>query len=331
MTLFIAPLIQYGLVLFSVAILSTIIFRLLLTRSTVFSPSRVAFASAFLAAGALLSLFLTLRYQFHAGGTQWYLAQDYFDPKNMSFLHFLGKNSHELLGFLIPGHLLDRCLILVAVFFCILQTIDRKCDTITILLFTSVSLVICCSVARLYPYGGVRQCLFLAPVFALFLGVSFAEVLRRIKGSMQLVAVAAVLTLIVFSLFRGTLSERPYREIEDTQSILKELDKSSTSNDQVWVNHDAVAAFEFYRRDKDPRFIYGSYHSDPSEYMPEVRRSIDQQTNRLWLVFSHLTQASDRAEEQLILDPLSSEWNVHRVLAPTNTALYVAYRKSPHG
>jgi hypothetical protein len=92
-----------------------------------------------------------------------------------------------------------------------------------------------------------------------------------------------------------------------------------------------VAAFEFYKRDKDPRFLYGNYHADPREYIPELRGSIDQQTNRVWLVFSHLTQASDRAEEQLILDSLSSEWNVHRVLAPTNTALYVADRKYPHG
>jgi uncharacterized membrane protein len=329
--LFIAPLIQYGLVLFSFAILSTTIFRLLLTRRTAFSPSRVAVASAFLAAGGLLSMFLTLRYQFHAGGTQWYLTQEYFDPKTMSSLHFLTKNSHELLVFLIPGHLLDQCLILGAAFFCILQTLDRKCDTITILFFTSASLVICCSVARLYPYGGVRQCLFLAPVFALFLGISFAEVLQRIKGSMQPVAAAALLAFIACSLLRGAHSERPYGEIEDTQSILKELANSSASNDQVWVNHDAVAAFEFYRHDKDPRFIYGSYHEDPREYIPELCRSIDDQTNRFWLVFSHLTQASDRAEEQLILDSLSSEWNVHRVLAPTNTALYVAYRKNPHG
>jgi uncharacterized membrane protein len=330
-TLFIAPLIQYGLVLFSVAILSTIVFRLLLTRSTVFSPSRLAIASAFLAAGGVLSLLLTLRYQFQAGGTQWYLVQQYFDPKTVSFLAFLKKNSHELLVFIIPGHLADLCMIVAAIVFCIRQILVRKVDTITILFFTSLSLVICCSVARLYPFGGIRQCLFLAPVFALFLGTSFAEILLRIKTSMQPVAVVILLALITFSLLRGTLSERPYGEIEDTQSILKELAKSSASSDQVWVNHDAVAAFEFYMHDKDPRFVYGSYHSNLNDYMPELRGSIAQQTNRLWIVFSHLTQASDRAERQLILDSLSSEWNVRPVLTPTNTALYVAYRKIPDG
>ena len=53
--LFTAPLIQYGLVLFSVAILATVIVRLLLTRDTVFSLSSAAIGSALLAAGGLLS------------------------------------------------------------------------------------------------------------------------------------------------------------------------------------------------------------------------------------------------------------------------------------
>jgi uncharacterized membrane protein len=325
--LFIAPLIQYGLVLFALAILSTIAFRFLLTRGACFSLSRAVIASAFLAAGGLLSFFLTLRYQFHAGRTQWYLAGNYFDPKTMSFLHFLSTTSSGLLSFLIPGRVIDLCFVVGAFSFCILQALRRKYDTVTLLVLTSVLITICASVARVYPYGGVRQCLFLAPVVALFAGVAFADLLERIKGSLQPVAIAGFMVLIVLSLFRGTLKEWPYGEIEDTRSILKELAKSMAPNDQVWVNHDAVAAFQFYLQRKDPRFIYGKFHADANEYNPELLGSIDPHSDRLWLVFSHLEQASDRGEEQLIVNSLRPGWDVHSVIAPTNTELYVAQRR----
>jgi hypothetical protein len=325
--LFIVPLVQYGLVFFSFAILTTILGRLLLTRGSPLSWSRAGIASACFVAGGLLSFYLTVRYQFHAGGTQWYLAGNYFDPKMIGLLPFLGTNTRALLSFLMPGHLLGLCFVVGTLISFILQAIDRKWNTITLLLISSILVTMCASVVRLYPYGGIRQCLFLAPVLALFAGVSFADILDRIKGTAQLVAAICLMAVIVVSLFRGTLHEWPYREVEDTQSILKELARSSAQDDQVWVNHDAVAAFEFYQHEKDPRFIYGKYHADARDYLPDLSKSIDPHTTRLWLVFSHLSQSSDRTEAQLILNSLSSEWNVLRVLAPTNTALYVANRK----
>jgi hypothetical protein len=231
------------------------------------------------------------------------------------------------LRFLMPGHLLGLCFVVAALIFCIMQALDRKWNTITLLTFTSVFITFCASVVRLYPYGGVRQCLFLAPVLALFAGLSFANLVERIKGPLRFIAFVGLLAVAVFSLFRAIRNEWPYREVEDTQSILKELARSSAQDDQVWVNHDAVAAFEFYQHEKDPRFIYGKFHPDARDYLPDLSKSIDSHTNRVWLVFSHLTQSSDRAEAQLILNSLSSEWNVQRVLEPVNTALYVANRK----
>lgn len=323
-----APLIQYGLVLFAFAILSTIGLRLLLTRDTCFRLSHLVIASAFLAAGGLLSFLLTLRYQFQPGRTPWYLAANYFDPKTMSLLRFLSTNFKGLLSFLIPGQLIVLCFVFGAVIFCITQARARKCDAITLLVLTSMSITICASVARVYPYGGIRQCLFLVPVLTLFAGVVFADLLQRLKGSLQPAATLGLMALILLSGYRGMLRQWPYGEYEDTQSILKELAKSSAPNDQVWVNHDAVAAFEFYLRGKDPRFIYGKFHADPQEYVPELLGAVDRRSNRLWLVFSHLQQPSDRYEEQLIVNSLRSDWAVHPVIAPTNAALYVADRRT---
>jgi hypothetical protein len=327
--LFVAPLVQYGLVFFGFAILSTLVLRLLLSRDSCFRMAHAVIAAASLAAGGMLSFFLTLRYQFKPGGTPWYLAPQYFDRKTMSLLHFLFTNSFQLLRFLMPGHVVKLLFILAAVIFCIGQLIARKVDLITLLLLTSLSITMGASVARMYPYGGVRQCLFLAPVLALFAGVVFSELLQRLKGPARPVVTAAVMALVVGSLCRGTLRDSPYKEFEDTKTILRELAKSIGPNDQVWVNHDAVDAFKFYQGERDPRFIYGTFHVKASEYTPELLRSFDQNSDRLWLVFSHLEQPSDRAEEQLIVNSLPPRWEVHSVVAPTNAELYVAYRRSP--
>jgi hypothetical protein len=232
-----------------------------------------------------------------------------------------------LLSFLIFGHAAYLCFVFGAVIFCILQALTRKYNSITLLVFTSVLITICASVARVYPYGGVRQCLFLAPILALFAGVVFADLLQRLKGTLQPVASVALMVLILLSLYRGVLQRWPYQEFEDTQSVIKELARSSAPNDQVWVNHDAVAAFEFYLPKKDPRFIYGNFHADAEDYIPELFGSIDRHSDRLWLVFSHLEQPSDRAEEQLIVNSLHASWDVHELVAATNAELYVAHRR----
>lgn len=326
--LFFVPLVQYGLVLLAFAVLSTIILRLLFARDTCFRLSHVVIGSIFLAAGGLLSFVLTLRYQFQPGKGQWYLVSNYFDSKTMSLLRFLGQNSKGLLNFIIPEHVVTLCFVVAAVIFCIAQARSRKVDPITLLVFTSLSITFCASLAKLYPYGGIRQCLFLAPGLILFAGVAFADLLQWVKGFWRAIVTIGFLAVILVSGYRGVLSQWPYREYEDTVSILAELAKSSAPSDQVWVNHDAVDAFQFYLPQKDPRFTYGIFHADPKEYVPELFGSINPHSDRIWLVFSHLQQPSDHAEEQLIVDSLRSGWDVRSVIAPTNTELFVAYRKT---
>jgi uncharacterized membrane protein len=326
--LFFAPVVQYGLVFFSFGILCTIVLRLLLTRDTCFKLSHVVIASIFLAGGGLFSFLLTVRYQFHPGQGQWYLAASYFDPKAMSLVRFLATNSKGILSFFIPGQLVTLCLAIGAIIFCVEQVRTRKVDTIALLLFTSVSITMCASIVKLYPYGGIRQCLFLSPVVILFAGVVLADLVRRVKGSQQPIVAVAFMVLIFFSGDRGMLRLWPYGEYEDTQSILRELAKESAPNDEVWVNHDAVEAVDFYLQAKDPRFVYGNFHKDPNEYISEVFGEIDPRRDRVWLVFSHLQQPSDSYEKQLIVSTLESGWDVHPVITPTNAALYVADRRT---
>jgi hypothetical protein len=323
--LFLAPLIQYGLVLFALGILATIGLLLLLSRSTRFRLSHAVIASASLGAGGLLSLFLTLRYQLAVRQFQGYLAANYFDSKTTSLLSFLAGNSYGLLRFLLPGRVVGLCFVIGAIIFCVGQVRRRKCDPVAILTFTSVLITIGASLARAYPYGGIRQCLFLAPVLALFAGVAFADLLEGFRGPHRQAAVLGVMALIFLSGGRGILKSSPYGEVEDIRSVLKELEQSSAPNDQVYVHPGASPAVDFYVQGKDRRFVYGKDHYyHPQEYVPELLASIDRHTDRIWLLFAH----SHGPEEKGIVDSLRSGWNVQRVFAASGATLYVAHRGS---
>jgi uncharacterized membrane protein len=324
--MFFAPLTQYGLVFLAAAILGTMLLRCIATKDTRFRFGQVVLGSFFLACGAVVSYVLTLRYQFRPGKGQWYLAANYFDPKSMGLLHFLATNSKQVVSFFIPGQIVAVCFVLAATIFCWKQFRTRHFETITLVVVLSFALTICASLLKMYPYGGIRQCLFLAPGLILFAGVAFGGIVQSLQKQRRLAVVLAVLVLILLSGYRGLLKQWPYKEYEDTVSILKELSRSCAPSDEVWVNHDAVEAVDFYLQGRDRRFVYGTYQKDPREYIPELSSTINPHTKRLWLVFSHLQQPSDLSEEQFIVQGLSPEWTVRPVIAPTNAALYFAQR-----
>jgi uncharacterized membrane protein len=326
---FLAPLVQYGLVFFSAGVLGAIVLLLVFRRASGFTLRHAVLAAGFLAAGVLPSFFLTLRYQFHAGSTPWYLAESYFDPRKQSLLQFVQVNARALLSFLIPGRVIDLCIVLAVLIFSAYQLFKRNLHPVLLLAVTTLSIHIAVSIVRIYPFGGVRQCLFLAPPLALLAGVALAQLTRMLQGSARAAAAAAILAVIVFSLWRGMLSQWPYQEYEDTKAIMWQLTRSLSPGDQVWVHHDAADAFQFYERQVDRRFTYGVYHPDVQDYLPELQAAIAPSTQRVWLVFSHQQQPSDRAEEQWIVHSLRPSWDVRTVMTPMNTELLVANRKHP--
>ena len=329
-TLFVAPLIQYGLALLACAFLVTLGLRIVFRRSTPFKWRHAIVGATSLAAGAVLSFFLTLRDQYRPGGRgHWYLAAEYFDRRTMSLFHFLSTNSINLLRFLIPGHLFNVLVVVAVIVFCIRQVIRRDYHSATLIVFSSLLITIAASIANVYPYGGVRQCLFLAPAVALLVGIAFADLTQQVSAPMRPIATVALLGIMIVSLCRETVREWPYSEYEDTKAVLRTLQSEIGPDDEVWVNHDAAEAIQFYMQGRDHRFVYGKYiGEEPQPYAPELLGSIDSHRKRVWLVFSHLEQASDRAQEEFIVSSLRPGWDVHRVIAPTNAELYIANRRA---
>jgi hypothetical protein len=329
--LFLAPLVQYGLVLFGVAILATMLLRAGIDRTLSASWKSILPAATVFLAGSALSYTLTLRYQIRSIhlGTQSYLSANYFDPKHEGLLHYLARNTQGVFSFFMPGQILPVLMLISGAIAIALQLKKGKITSLNLLLVTSFSITILASIGHTYPYGGIRQCLFLSPVFILFAGTVIAELVSIVPNTHQSMTAVFLVAVIVASSVRGLGRQWPYEEYEDTQSILRELARSGAPGDQIWVNHDAVDAFSFYVPAGDPRFTYGKFHADTKDYMPALRAAIWPRTIRLWLVFSHLEQSEDYAEEQLILKELGPGWTIEKQVGAQNAELYLARRAVP--
>jgi hypothetical protein len=321
LSLFVAPFVQYGLVLFSVAVLAALLVQFFLDRRQI-RVSHLMKASGCLALGSLLSFFLTLRYQW--GEVAWYLDDYYFTPGS-SLLRFAWSNTHHLITFFLPG-LAAASISVVAILVCVVTSIRaRVVSPLAILAFTSVGTVLFCAVLHLYPYGAIRQCLFLSPVMCVFAAASLVQVANRFTGFVSAAVFAAIVCVVVVSsLFQFHLV-KPYEEVEDIQQVLFGLRNNIEPEDRVYIYPGAVPAVDFYLKHRDPRFIYGDFHQEsPDRYVPEMLFDVRPES-RLWIVFSHVY----RDEDERILQGLSTDWKVDRVLSVRGAALYLVCLSSP--
>jgi hypothetical protein len=326
LTLFAAPLIQYGLVLFGLGILAALFILVFTNSRWQVRISHVMTASLCLAAGSLLSFMLTLRYQW--GRKASYLVESYYTPGS-SLPRFVWTNTHEILSFLLPGRLAAWISAVAIILYMVSSVRARVISPLIVLAFTSFGIVLASAVLGLYPYGPERQCMFLAPVVCLLGSMSLVQMANRVTGALKRATFVAIACVIVVSGVFQVRSMKPYAEIEDIQKVLRELWNHLEPGDGVYVYSGAVPAVDFYVKERDPRFTYGhSYRRAPQKYVQELLACLPQGTSRTWILFSHVYQN----EDQRIFRDLNGDWQVEPTLLAKGSALYLARRASSvHG
>ena len=327
--LFLAPLIQYGLVLFGFGILSAIGILYFLGHPTTIRIHHVMLSGFCLGVGGLLSLLVTLRHQLRLVSKQVEAGPrraHYFDPSEDNPVWFIMKTTYDLVTYILPGVYILGLICMALMVYAYRMVGLRKWDPTFVLAFMSLSVGISASLAQVYPYSGTRQCLYLAPVLILTAASSLSYVLGRLRGFDRPVATIAVLAVIALSGFSDIKNSRPYQSWEDITPVLENLTSSMRPHDEVYVYPGARPAINFYLKKQDQRFIYGRGHrNNPKEHITELRDAVKPGTDRLWLVFSHV----HREEDQLIITGLKSGWDVQEVILAHGAALYVANRKVP--
>jgi len=321
LSLFAAPLVQYGLVLFSCGILSALLVLAFAGKTPRPKLAQIMAASACLGLGSLVSFLLTLRYQW--GDDAWYLKDHFWTPGSNIF-RFIEANTHGLITWLLPG-LAAGSISVLAILICLVVSIRaRIVPPVALLACTSCGIVLVCSILHLYPYGGIRQCLFLTPVLCLLASMSLVQLANKFTGSASVLIFSGIICVVLVSGAFQIRLLKPYAEVEDIQQVLLSLRSQIQPGDAVYIYPGAVFAVDFYVKDRDPRFIYGNYHQQaPEDYVPEMLAGLYSRASRVWIVFSHVY----RDEDQRILHDLSGDWKVEPVLSAQGSALYLVSRR----
>ena len=308
-TLFVAPLVQYGLVLFGVAVIAAaILFSSDSHQEMPSSQARardwlkqrrsVAWPSFFFLSGAVVSYAVTLRYQWREGGFgASYLREHYYFGEYdsiSSILIFSLSKIPELFHY--HANLVVGTLSLVALAMTLPALFRREHSAtfryITTLLALSVIIAAAAAVLRVYPLGDIRQCIYLGPI--IFLGSGFA--LHLVADRLLSVArrawlaragsIAAPTIIIVMGI--GALKMHdPYVYFEGNNAALAVLEDQERHDDIVYVSDWEEPFVKFFHFGKN-NYHYGRCkHNDTMRScLEDVFSLATPNTNRMWIFLS---------------------------------------------
>ena len=287
--LFVAPLLQYGLVLFGVAVHRRRYSAYPPPPPTLGSPERDSFlnrvrnwlqwrvvalvlpAGCFLA-GCILSYAVTLRYQWQAGGwgSSSYLAEYYYQGKfdAPAIFEFSINGIWLLLTYHLPEVVTIAALTAGAIF--LVVSLLRKFqgefsgNAIAVLLALCLAISVAVALLRLYPLGDVRQGIYLGPVVFLAVGVAFQGAAGGLAGLMRrgwlapaLVGVVAMAIALVG--VDNLRQNSPYETSYDAQAVFAFLEENVEEGDLVYVTGYSAPSVQFYQAEKPSNYYYGYY------------------------------------------------------------------------
>ena len=165
--------------------------------------------------------------------------------------------------------------------------------TIAMLFLCCTAVAIAAAVLRIYPFGGLRHTLYLAPVVFLILGLALH---RASSGLAALVrwqwapagALAVSAGLITYAGFADLQQRNPHRVSRDLATVSAELRQRAQFNEVALILHRHIHALDFQQGGRPDNQYYAPYHCDwlSMEGMGCIRNLLDavHYANRIVLV-----------------------------------------------
>ncbi len=280
-SLFLAPLLQYGLVLFGTALMGAAMVLpptlatpegdSRLSRIRHWLQQRIALvwpAGCFLA-GCALTYAVTLRY--HWGrpdlGPDGYLSAHYYQGKldAQSIFEFSIDGIRRLLTYHLPEVVAIAVLTALAVF--LVAAFLRKFQgefpgsAIAVLFTLCIAVSVGAALLGIYPLGGIRQVIYLGPVIFLTVGVAIhwiAESLAALTHRVWLAPALAVVAAGAIALAGvGAMRQDSSQNIK---SVLAALEERVRQEDMVYTIRWAAPSIQFYHGEEGSpaNYYYGN-------------------------------------------------------------------------
>jgi len=232
----------------------------------------------------LVLYFFELRNQmvvgFGSSPTFDYLAHAYWDGSKESLFKLAILHTRDLVFFAFPGIMFVYALVIGI--FCAMGNKSGRIALMMLIFPMAVTFFAAC--ARLYPYLGARQDIFLTPMIYLFFGFG-VDYLFSITQKKWVVSI-----LVMFIVIAGISStyeylNKPFRE--NMRSIVSVLSSSFEKGDIIYVYYSAKPTFTYYYRDYPETTVFGiSSRANPKAYFREIDGLLAK-NKRIWMVFTH--------------------------------------------
>ena len=302
LSLFVAPLLQYGLALWGAALLAGLL-ALRWQRCATETGERaralaqairlVAVPAAALGAGALVTWLLTLRYHGSGWALDSYLADSYYGASFADapgILEFAATAVLDLLNY----HLLDAFGGIAVVAALLAFALNRGFRTHPLTAFSVAALAVASVAALLdlYPLGGVRQCLYLGPVVFLLFAHSLRSVAEGVSArgipvwAPRAGLAVAVLAVAIAGAAKTTSATGPYGGHQITWRVLAVLGERGMEDDAVYFPVRERALVEIYQSPVpgDYQFLDCGYTDDCTT---RVLGAMREGARRMWMVALH--------------------------------------------
>ena len=312
MALFVAPLTQYGLVLFGAAVLGTIV---AIEAVTLWSArdslgdglkSRAWCKLQYLiwpvvsfAAGGVVSYVATFRYHWGEGrtGADTYLSWAYYSGEYTdvpAVIRFVLSRTEAVFHY----HTTELLTMVGLVGFGIFLLVSfrkARVDAVATLFMFAFAVAVCAALLRMYPYGETRQCMYLGPIIFLAFGhalhsiaVDASSITRRAWMAHAGMALAAC--VIAISGIAAIVDSDVYRR-PGINAIISTLEEQAREGDVVYVTTWFAHMVEFYQKDTRDRYCYGDWST--GDWTGEPFRACASflfrqwpDAERMWLILS---------------------------------------------
>ena len=285
-SLFLAPLLQYGLVLFGIAVMGAAM--ILPPPSTLAAPAwnsslsrilrwltpRIALvwpAGCFLV-GCALSYAVTVRYQWDQpdfaldGYLSAYYYQEKFDAQSIfEVFEFSIDGIWRLLTYHLPEVVAIAALAAFALLLAAAFLRKFQGSAIAVVFSLCIAISVAAAVLGIYPLGSFHSGIYLGPIVFLAVGVAFqrtagclASLTRR--GWLAPALAVAVAGAIAFAGVSAMRQESPYQTPENIKSVLAILQEQVREEDMVYAGWGAVPAMQFYqgKEERPANYYYGT-------------------------------------------------------------------------